>query len=74
MIATETEESTGIYGLNTFGAVPHPSSQLIGKHSWKARVLERASLKTQLKNNFSMLSIYLRNHVSLIKVFCSYFL
>lgn len=64
----------GYGGQKAFGAVPHPSFQLIEKHSWKAGVLERASFKTQLKNNLSMLFIYLQNHVSLIKTFYSYFL
>lgn len=67
-------KALGYGGQKAFGAVPHPSFQLIEKHSWKAGVLERASLKTWLKNNLSMLFIYLQKHVSLIKAFYSYFL
>lgn len=55
-------------------AVLHPYSQLAEKLSWKVGVLKRASLKTWLKNNLSVLLIYLKKHVPLIKTFYSYFL
>lgn len=64
----------GYSGQKILGAVPHLSFQLNEKHSWKAGVLGKVSLKTQLKNNLSMLFMYLQNHVSFIRVFYSYFL